>query len=71
MSIIPCAENCKHQNEGYCSLKTAAAISNSTGGCPHFDSKKPQKASAVVSTSGKGLNSLPNGSDANNFNGTF
>ncbi len=39
MSIIQCAENCKHQKEGYCHLDKISVITNSTGGCPHFLAK--------------------------------
>ena len=39
MSIIPCANNCTYQNDGYCNLETIAAVSNVDGGCPHYTSR--------------------------------
>jgi len=35
MSIIPCAESCRHQADGYCMLEKTAAVTNTRGGCPH------------------------------------
>ena len=39
MSLIQCAKNCKHQNDGYCMLDTADKITNLDGGCPHYLAK--------------------------------
>lgn len=39
MSIIQCANQCKHQKDGYCQLDKISVITNSLGGCPHFLAK--------------------------------
>ncbi len=39
MSIIQCAKNCEHQEDGYCMLDKISVITNTKGGCPHYLSK--------------------------------
>jgi len=41
MNMISCALLCNHQCDGYCNLHTATAVTNATGGCPHFVSRLP------------------------------
>jgi len=36
MSIIQCAKNCQHQENGYCMLEKISVITNTLGGCPHY-----------------------------------
>lgn len=35
MTFIPCDERCIHQREGFCTLETASAVTDCTGGCIH------------------------------------
>lgn len=45
MTLIPCNEECAYQKDGYCTLETAAAITDCTqSGCVHkVKMKEPQK----------------------------
>ena len=36
MAIIPCAEKCRYQKDGYCGLEQCAAVNSAAGGCPYF-----------------------------------
>lgn len=36
MSIIQCAENCKYQVDGYCSLDKCSNVNSLTNSCPYF-----------------------------------
>ena len=40
MNMIPCGENCKHQQEGYCCLEENARITGASK-CRYFDEQKP------------------------------
>lgn len=51
MSLITCSRNCIYQKNGYCKLEKAAAVTNVSGGCPHFvlyDKTDKIKASNIV-----------------------
>ena len=39
MSIIPCALDCIHQQDGYCCLETTSQVTNTSGGCAHYEHK--------------------------------
>ena len=36
MGIIQCAENCKHQIDGYCSLDKCSNVTSLENPCPYF-----------------------------------
>ena len=36
MGIIQCAENCKFQKEGYCSLDKCSTVTYNNIDCPYF-----------------------------------
>ncbi len=36
MAIIPCAEKCRYQKDGYCGLEQCAAVNSAAGVCPYF-----------------------------------
>lgn len=54
--MIPCAKDCKYQQEGCCMLESAAAVKNTAGECPHFEAKNLNKT-----------NGFANGSNINQF----
>ena len=39
MGIIQCAENCKYQKEGYCTLDKPSPVNSVLGGCPYYIKK--------------------------------
>ena len=36
LQIIQCAENCRFQNDGYCSLETCSNVNSTEHPCPYF-----------------------------------
>lgn len=47
MSLIACDQNCKHQEEGYCTLNRIARLTGSNAAkCGYYESKNavPEKA---------------------------
>ena len=36
MGIIPCAEPCRYQKEGYCELNRCTVINSVASACPYF-----------------------------------
>lgn len=36
MGVIQCAENCKYQKDGYCTLEKPIAVNSVSGGCPYY-----------------------------------
>lgn len=50
MGIIECAENCKFQKDGYCSLETLSKVNSSSGGCPHYISASFDKVGGLLQT---------------------
>lgn len=41
MAIIQCAENCKFQLDGYCSLDKCSNVNSLENACPHYVSRLP------------------------------
>ncbi len=39
MGVIQCAENCKYQRDGYCTLDKPSAVNSVSGGCPYYIKK--------------------------------
>ena len=50
LQIIQCAENCRFQNDGYCSLETLSKVNSSSGGCPHYISASFDKVGGLLQT---------------------
>ncbi|GHU81480.1 hypothetical protein AGMMS50284_1390 [Clostridia bacterium] len=62
MTFIPCDCKCKHQKDGYCSLETASAATNSTKiGCAYFVDKeakpKDKQNSSALQNKNRGMSS--------------
>ncbi len=36
MAVIQCAEKCKFQNDGYCSLEKCSTVNSVNSSCPYF-----------------------------------
>lgn len=36
MSLIQCAEKCKFQKDGYCSLEILGTVNANENGCPYY-----------------------------------
>lgn len=39
MKIIQCAENCRYQNDGYCSLENCGSVNTTEHPCPYYIQK--------------------------------
>ena len=39
MVLIPCNAECKHQQEGYCTLDTISHVTNAQGTCAYYRHK--------------------------------
>ncbi len=39
MGIIQCAENCRHQTDGYCTLDKCSNVTSLENSCPYFVSR--------------------------------
>jgi len=51
MNLIQCAQPCRHQKDGYCTLEApAAAHSSDDGACIHFQRANAAMASPKVRT---------------------
>lgn len=60
--MIPCAEKCQYQKDGYCGLESVTAVSNTNGGCAYYKRKSGGPAKEPLQDS---LNSFPDAPDAN------
>lgn len=36
MGLIPCSEECKFQNDGYCFLEKCSCVNSTHKNCPYF-----------------------------------
>lgn len=58
LSLIPCAEACEYQREGYCSLCGGAPVSRvPMGGCSYFHPRGEMHTGAERDTAQKGAGS--------------
>ncbi len=48
MKIIQCAEICRFQSEGYCSLESCTNINSTKHPCPHFIPKLAQGGDGLL-----------------------
>ena len=46
MGIIQCAENCKYQCDGYCTLNKCTAVNSLSGVCPYLQPKEEALSAA-------------------------
>ncbi len=49
MSLITCSKNCVHQENGYCRLEKAAAVTSTYDDCPHYTAKAKEHHSSAKS----------------------
>lgn len=47
MGIIQCAEDCKYQNDGYCSLDKCSNINSLNNSCPYFIKRSLDKGNSL------------------------
>ena len=68
VGIIPCAEKCAYQKDGYCFLESAGKINSVNSVCPYY--KSADKVYGVLKTSyGDEFKSVGDAGDT--FNTTF
>lgn len=48
MALIQCAEDCRHQRDGYCRLDKPAAVSSLSADCPYFTPKSPNQVNCFT-----------------------
>ncbi len=48
MGIIPCAEPCQHQTDGYCCLSGCSSVCSLISDCPYFTEKSADQADGVT-----------------------
>ncbi len=36
MNLLPCAQRCRHQKDGYCTMEGVQPVQCLNGGCPYF-----------------------------------
>lgn len=50
MSLIVCAENCRHQSDGYCQLNHITSLSGNTGAnCGYYEKTDKEKNASRAS----------------------
>ncbi len=47
MGIIQCAENCKHQIDGYCQLDKCSNVTSLENSCPYFVNRLFNKSDSL------------------------
>ena len=52
MGIIQCAENCKYQSDGYCTLDKCSNVNSTENDCPYFVNRSLNV--------GNGIRQIPN-----------
>ncbi|MFQ8953194.1 MAG: hypothetical protein ACLR56_09420 [Oscillospiraceae bacterium] len=43
MGLIQCAENCKYQSDGYCTLNKCTVVNSVSGVCPYLSRPETDK----------------------------
>jgi hypothetical protein len=48
VKIIQCAENCRFQSDGYCSLENCSTVNTTEHSCPYYIAKSPQGSNGLL-----------------------
>ena len=66
MNLLPCAQPCRHQKEGYCTMEGTQPVQQISGDCPYFIDRKD-----ICPSAKQQLNRLSQTAHANQFNFWF
>lgn len=66
MNLLPCAQSCRHQKDGYCTMEGTQPVCQSSGDCPYFMDNRDMIPSAKQQ-----LNRLSKTADTKKFNFWF